>query len=342
LRKETSWEGWRDESIDVEEYENEPIEGFVLNRDVGGSQRSWGWNARREKVRVYDPREFEFEISVENLLFILQECSSIKGKGLEGEFVYSWARADIVLLPTCSQEYKSSTEFGELQTKKVTAKDIEAGCTYLTKDREEVMYLGRFPWFDHSDNYYYNRVWTKAKAFGKKQHVFVYLNKKEPSYGAKNGRWRYWLQSGFTKLATKTTDSPVLQFADEYEKLHKTMFISEPLKLFVKGTKINFGSDSYYYSYSDFACIKDNGRYLIGKVSKTRASYDYGYNRREAKPTTYVIEFTTEMSVVNGECVAKRVNDGIHKKNLTLQEVKAVVKDLYVECKNGANYKVGG
>jgi hypothetical protein len=46
--------------------------------------------------RVYDPRGFEFEISIPNLLYILQECTSTKGKGLDGEFVYAWDGKDLV------------------------------------------------------------------------------------------------------------------------------------------------------------------------------------------------------------------------------------------------------
>jgi hypothetical protein len=37
----------------------------------------------------YMTRGFEFEISIPNLLYILQECTSTKGKGLDGEFVYA-------------------------------------------------------------------------------------------------------------------------------------------------------------------------------------------------------------------------------------------------------------
>jgi hypothetical protein len=76
LRKEKSWNSWRDHKIDHSDLDNKPIEGFVLNRDVGGVRRSYGWNSRIEKVRVYDPRGFEFEISIPNLLFILQESAT--------------------------------------------------------------------------------------------------------------------------------------------------------------------------------------------------------------------------------------------------------------------------
>jgi uncharacterized protein (DUF2132 family) len=111
LRKEKSWEQWRDKKIDPVEFENTPMEGFVLNKGVGGARQSYGWNARNEYIRVYDPRNFEFEISVENLLFILRECDCSRGKGLEGKFVYAFDRADLILLPVSSVDFQESQKF---------------------------------------------------------------------------------------------------------------------------------------------------------------------------------------------------------------------------------------
>ena len=82
LRKEKSWEGWRDSKIDSNEFDNVPTSGFVLNRNVGGGGRYY--DERKAAVRVFDPRGFEFEISIPNLLWILENCTSTKGKGLEG------------------------------------------------------------------------------------------------------------------------------------------------------------------------------------------------------------------------------------------------------------------
>ena len=65
LRKETSWQNWRDESIDNIIYDNIPISGFVLNKHVGDYDT--GWNHRHSYCRVYDSRDFEFEITIENL-----------------------------------------------------------------------------------------------------------------------------------------------------------------------------------------------------------------------------------------------------------------------------------
>lgn len=42
LRKEPSWNSWRDKKIDPEEFDNVPTEGFVLNKKVGGYAGDWG------------------------------------------------------------------------------------------------------------------------------------------------------------------------------------------------------------------------------------------------------------------------------------------------------------
>ncbi len=40
LRKQSSWDSWRDEKIKNNIYNNEPTEGFVLNKKVG---EHWYW-----------------------------------------------------------------------------------------------------------------------------------------------------------------------------------------------------------------------------------------------------------------------------------------------------------
>jgi hypothetical protein len=89
---ETSWNNWRNQEIPAIDCDNVPTEGFVLNGKVGGG-RSYGWhsNERIMKVRVFDPRNWEFEITIPNLLNILRDSACSPGKGLEGKFVYAWA-----------------------------------------------------------------------------------------------------------------------------------------------------------------------------------------------------------------------------------------------------------
>lgn len=152
LRKETSWNSWRDKDIESVIHENVPTSGFVLNKKAGGY--SSGWNHRQTYVRVYDPRGFEFEITVPNLLYILENTNSIRGKGLEGEFVYGWDKSDLILIPTESPDYKEISQFNEIMHNKsyIKGKDLILGATYLTKDNQKYIYLGKFEEYDWSGN----------------------------------------------------------------------------------------------------------------------------------------------------------------------------------------------
>ncbi len=42
LRKETSWEGWRDSKIPAIEFENKPNSGYILNKGVQRGGYHWG------------------------------------------------------------------------------------------------------------------------------------------------------------------------------------------------------------------------------------------------------------------------------------------------------------
>lgn len=152
LRKETSWQNWRDHKIPNEEFDNNPTEGFVLNKKVGGDR--YDWNPRQTYARVHDPRGFEFEITVPNLLYILENTNSIKGKGLEGKFVYGWDAGELLLIPEAAPEYSKYVEFSDVITKSVKAKDLVLGGTYKTNKNEEVVYLGRF---DYHKTYWGNK-----------------------------------------------------------------------------------------------------------------------------------------------------------------------------------------
>jgi hypothetical protein len=145
-RKEASWESWRDKTDPGNsplEFDNVPTEGFVLNKKAGG--HSWsGWNPRQTYCRVYDPRGFEFEIDIPNLLYILENTSSYVGKGLEGNFVYGWDGKNLVLVPEKAPEYKTMQDYTKKQGISFSKKDLIPGMCYLTKKLEEVLYMGEF------------------------------------------------------------------------------------------------------------------------------------------------------------------------------------------------------
>jgi hypothetical protein len=176
-RKETSWESWRQKEgekrfshyekkedgkddynkrVDVVlgpeinplEFDNIALEGFVLNKKVGGYKSDW--NFRQAYCRVYDPRGFEFEITIPNLLYILENANSIKGKGLEGKFIYGWDAKDLVLLPEEAPEYKEMVEFTETLALKVSKKDLKVGGIYITASGDKVTYLTESLYYDYN------------------------------------------------------------------------------------------------------------------------------------------------------------------------------------------------
>lgn len=131
---------------DRPEFDNEPTEGFVLNKKVGGDR--YGWNPRQTYCRVYDPRGFEFEITIPNLLYILENTNSIVGKGLEGKFVYGWQGKDLVLIPEKSLEYEKMVSFTSLQAKNISTKELKEGILYRTKQSDTLIYVGKFHEYD--------------------------------------------------------------------------------------------------------------------------------------------------------------------------------------------------
>jgi hypothetical protein len=175
-RKENSWESWRQKEGDVRfshyeldkdgnpnynkqvtvtlgpdinplEYTNESLEGFVLNKKVGGHKSDW--NFRQAYTRVYDPRGFEFEITIPNLLYILENANCIKGKGLEGKFIYGWDGKDLVLIPEEAPEYKSMVDFTDTLGLKVSKKDLKVGGIYLTASGAKVTFMVEAPEYDY-------------------------------------------------------------------------------------------------------------------------------------------------------------------------------------------------
>lgn len=245
-RKQTSWEGWRhkegqkfahwdsnlqerveEELTGVEpiEFENVPTEGFVLNKKAGGY--STGWNHRQTYCRVYDPRGFEFEITIPNLLYILQECSAYKGKGLEGEFVYSWEGKDLVLLPVSSPDYQECQAFTNLQSQKIGKKDLVEGCTYLTSRMTKLVYLGQHT---ITEDTWYNRC--EIEDYGrdaKFQKKLVFRN-----VGGTSEHISYTFLTSLGTIKAKVSDDVDPLFADYIDELQKSEYYSEADHLIVE------------------------------------------------------------------------------------------------------------
>lgn len=316
LRKETSWEGWRDKIAAVE-FDNTPTDGFVLNKGVGGARQSYGWNPRNEYIRVYDPRDFEFEISVANLLFILRECDCSRGKGLEGKFVYAWDKNNLVLVPVVSQDYKISASFTDLQDKSVKAKDLVPGATYITRKQENLIYLGRFMKYSHQKTGYKQEV-EKAK----KQYVFwsgkdfVFLN--EPK-----------------TIAVRQGDAIAPNFAELVDKYNKSFYNSKAVELFTKKRR---GKEGYW-------AVKEGDGYRM-----YQSQYGWNYETQKRNSEVEYIQSQQHISIdADGNIVFKYDYRTIYRPgspnasyyNRQNGWIEPTNDRLWVRLESGDEYEVG-
>lgn len=167
LRKETSWNGWRDNKIEPIEFDNEPRAGFLFNKGI--RRDGYHWGSGRSVIRVYDPRDFEFEVTVDNLIGILMH-SDVSKRDIVEECVYAWAGKDLVLLPVNSEIYQSSLNYTAKISQNFSAKSLVKGYTYTQKRSDEILtYLGYYEWFDWKDHSYPDRTHGSS---GKKKHVY--------------------------------------------------------------------------------------------------------------------------------------------------------------------------
>lgn len=179
IRKEPSWNNWRNKSIPSIEIDNTPMLGYVLNRGV---ERYGYHGSGRSMIRIHDPRNFEFEISIDNLVGILMN-NDVSKRDIQGECVFAWSGSDLILLPVNSEEYKTSQKYTEKQSNKVSTKQLIKGATYVKKkDHTHYRYLGHFEWFDYLDNTSLKQTISK----GKKHLFYSEVQKRDDNYNLIN------------------------------------------------------------------------------------------------------------------------------------------------------------
>ena len=375
LRKENSWQNWRDSSIPNEEFDNIPTEGFVLNKKVGDYDS--GWNHRHAYCRVYDPRNFEFEISIENLLYILENTNSIKGKGLEGEFVYGWDGTDLVLIPIEAPDYKEIQKYNAsvFSNKKIRARDLIIGATYLTKDNEEYIYIGKYDLYVYGYEWYENGELKKdrsSKNIPKDFYDYKYVknfNGGKHFYFARktdSGDYKFCtfksIPSG--KLIECLNDKCVENYADIFYKLEgeddyspydpsKDIFAEISLDDFVNKSKYNDGSyrcgvcfiskiDSELKMYRAYRTGRDSSNKFILEEEKRTLHNNYRYYKCYVPNNEYFPTETVEITKRIGwrtEIVKEQKMIPV-----TIEEIYKVMKPLFRNkfLANGREYeKVG-
>lgn len=175
LRKEASWNSWRDESLSPAAFDNKPQKGLIINKGI--KHYAYHFGSGKSMARIYDPRGFEFEITMDNLVGIINQ-SNIDMSEIVQECVYSWAGTELVLLPTNSEQYKASLVHTENKNSKISLKDLKVGQTYSLKNSESYhIYIGHY-----EINNYVNCDYTIMKAYLKpsksKKHIFYSVDEK--------------------------------------------------------------------------------------------------------------------------------------------------------------------
>ncbi len=166
LRQEKSWNNWRDQKQNALHFKNEPTSGFIISKGV---QRYGYYGSGRSVVRVYDPRGFEFEISLDNLVFVLMH-SNVSMQDIQEKCVYAWHGKNLVLVPVNSQEYQESIKYTDKQAIKFSAKDLVLGHIYShKKEKSEFVYIGMQDYFDYDC----------MRIIKKREHIFYNTNSKK-------------------------------------------------------------------------------------------------------------------------------------------------------------------
>jgi len=326
LRKQKSWESWRDKKINPVEFDNIPTSGFVLNKKVGDYASRW--NHRQAYCRVYDERDFEFEITIENLLYILTNTSCIKGKGLEGLFVYGWDGKDLLLMPIDSPDYKEISQYNEIIHAKnyIKSKDLIIGATYRTKQNEEWIYMGRFDYhttkgeksYDTNSRYSYDYKWIYTDINKGKHHFFA----KESTYSWNNGLDLLTLKSLGDKFIEIISSDCIENYSDLFAKLECTTSYSP----------LDASKDEYIvYTFEEFTEKFTEGRSLNCFDNNKRKLYIYETYK---EPGQYFIE---DRNNNNNYLYNNKIMKGI------LEEIYNNIKPMYKNeyLVNGKLYSEG-
>lgn len=276
LRKETSWEGWRDKAIAPEEFDNTPQTGFTLNK---GIIRGGDWFSKTTtKVRVWDPRGFEIEISVVNLMQILMH-SDVSKRDIQQACVYAWFGTELILLPTNSAEYESSVKHTAKQSVKFSAKDLVVGHTYNVKQGDhQVVYLGRHDYYSQVDQNDKRIDYSTHNGFKQvlkpKKHIFYQLNNNSVCFTEPS--------SLIAGVADETVHPNLPKFMDDFYRHIQ----SQP----IKGMKVNKARDNYYNCWLP---LSDTEFVNIRTKFETKHNYSYGRNMLRADMYT---GFTTNVT----------------------------------------------
>ena len=151
VKNEKAFNDWISNDIELMELDNTPQKGYILNK---GIKRYSDFGGSVQKIRIHDPRGFEFEITIDNLIELTQ-YSDIYSQEISQECVLAWSGNQIYLVPTNSDTYIQLAKIREESEIKIFEKKekLNIGYTYATKTMPNLYYLGKL---DGGDMFFTN------------------------------------------------------------------------------------------------------------------------------------------------------------------------------------------
>lgn len=286
LRKEKSQNSWRDKSIKSMDFDNVPMKGFLFSSNI---VRGGHYRGVVEKIRVFDPRGFDVEISIENLMKIIEHYTIEKAE-INGKLAYTWYGNELLLLPIDSSEYKESLDLSLKSEKNYTIKDLVVGNIYQCKKSKSVfneVYLGRFDVnssITSSSVVRDNKIYlvNNHRNIGKR-HIFLRYddNRFIEKYTIANPKM---ILSESGKLSDEEINNKIMKFADSIyaKRFDGVVYLN-------KMNKLNLNKDNYKDSFTPFfKTYKSLAKYKSFAIDASKLfgvdginfNYNYRFNNR--------------------------------------------------------------
>jgi len=180
IKKENSWNNWRDQLLAPIELDNVLLDGFSL---LNTTKRSSDWFGTGRSVwRIQHPSGYTFEIDSSNFEGIIQSVGINAGGSIAGKCILVWRGQKLLLAPEKSVLYKESSAATKRQLSTIDINDVKIGSKVRLKDNTTGIYLGKFKGLfashprDESYITYYN--WYDK--------YFILLDKVKSSYKKSN------------------------------------------------------------------------------------------------------------------------------------------------------------
>jgi hypothetical protein len=198
--------------------DNKPMVGFKIGRAI---RRSSSFGGTSTVVRIEDPRGFELEIGVENLVMLLN-ANIMEDCELMQECLWGREGARNILLPINSEPYKEYLQTQELINNKVSLKDVQIGDVVKILGGKEGMYLGGMHFATRTSEHDYSVSNCPAEIdiqiVNKKRYVVRYEEGQSISY---MGEASIRIERIVKKAAKPLTQGEVYKMIDDDKKSSK-------------------------------------------------------------------------------------------------------------------------